>query len=55
MLAPRVQNGSTAMMSMTSRMMDAAISMPGMDTAAMQDLIEACSACEQACTICADS
>jgi hypothetical protein len=42
-------------MSMTSKMMDAAMTMQGMDMAAMNELVESCSACEQACTICADN
>jgi hypothetical protein len=32
-----------------------AIGMPAMDSKRMQDCIEACSACEQACTMCADN
>jgi hypothetical protein len=47
--------GKTTMMNMTSKMMDTASNMPGMDMAAMNELVEACSACEQACTLCADS
>lgn len=46
------------MMSMTSKMMDTSMEMQhmqGMDMTMMQELIEACSACEQACTVCADS
>lgn len=46
------------MMSMTAKMMDTSMTMKGMqgmDALAMGALVEACSACEQACTICADS
>ena len=32
-----------------------AIGMPAMDTMTMQECIEACSACQQACTMCADN
>jgi hypothetical protein len=44
------------MTSMTAQMMDssrAMQSMSGLDKAAMQELIECCSACDQACTVCA--
>ncbi|RJT87981.1 hypothetical protein D6T64_12540 [Cryobacterium melibiosiphilum] len=43
---------------MTAKMMDTSMTMKGMqamDAPAMGALVEACSACEQACTICADS
>lgn len=50
------------MMNMTMQMMEMHAKdtpMPGMDMdmdmAMMQECIEACSACEQACTMCADS
>lgn len=36
-------------------MMDKSMMMPGMDMMAMQRLIDAASACEQACTMCAGS
>ncbi len=36
-------------------MMDQKMMMPGMDMMAMQRLIDAASACEQACTMCAGS
>jgi hypothetical protein len=35
-------------------MMPGSMAMPGMDMALMQKCVEACSACEQACTMCAD-
>lgn len=41
-------------MNMTSKMMDTMMTMPGMDMMAMNEMIEACAACEQACTMCAD-
>jgi hypothetical protein len=46
-------------MNMTAEMMQNmsmdAIGMPAMDPMTMQECIEACSACEQACTMCADN
>jgi Domain of Unknown Function (DUF326) len=42
-------------MNMTSKMMDSMMTMPGMDMMAMNELVEACAACEQACTLCADN
>ncbi|WP_241975484.1 MULTISPECIES: hypothetical protein [unclassified Cryobacterium] len=54
---PGFRSGMTEMMSMTAQMMDSSMamkSMSGLDMAAMQDMIECCSACEQACTVCAD-
>jgi hypothetical protein len=45
------------MMSMTAQMMDTSLSlkmMQGLDKEAMQNLIDACSAAEQACVMCAD-
>ena len=46
------------MMNMTMQMMEMHMKdmpMQGMDMSMMQDCIEAASACEQACTMCADS
>lgn len=44
------------MSSMAMEMMGMrSMSMAGMDMEMMNDVIEACSACEQACTVCADS
>ena len=40
-------------MDMSMMKMDAMM-MPGMDMMAMQNLVEACAACEQACTMCGD-
>jgi hypothetical protein len=45
------------MMSMTAQMMDTSLSlkmMQGLDKTAVHNLIEACSAAEQACVMCAD-
>jgi len=47
-------NGNMTAEMMQSMAMDA-IGMPAMDTMMMQECIEACSACEQACTMCADN
>jgi hypothetical protein len=41
-------------MDMQMMMMDSSM-MEGMDMMAMQNVIEACSACEQACTMCANT
>ena len=46
-----MMNTAMQMMEMHSKEMP----MPGMTMALMQDCIEACSACEQACTMCAGS
>jgi hypothetical protein len=48
------QDGLIPVMNMTSKMMDSMMTMPGMDMMAMNELVEACAACEQACTLCAD-
>ena len=41
-------------MDMSTMMMNTSM-MEGMDMMAMQNLVEACAACEQACTMCANS
>jgi hypothetical protein len=43
------------LMNMTSKMMDSMMTMPGMDMMAMNEMIEACAACEQACTMCSNA